>query len=286
MLTSLSQALAYYTQPAAITDPGDHAALLDDLPRDIPTLCKLVQGVMVHVFWAKQYGLELSDERKQEVNLRMVSRMLPRISELDDRPLTEARPVEKKLVGNCRDHSTLLCAILRHQGVPARARCGFGAYFIPNHYEDHWVCEYWNAEQERWILVDAQLDALQRDVLKIGFDPCDVPRDQFVIGGKGWQMCRAGQADPDTFGIFEWHGLWFVQDNMIRDLVALNKIELLPWDGWGMMRGPDDPALSEDKLTLLDHIAELTLAGNEAFDEIRALVETDERLQPAPDWQP
>jgi hypothetical protein len=287
MLSTLSQVLAYYTAPAAITDPGEHAARLDNLPRDIPTLCKLVQGVMVHVFWAKAYGLELSDDRKQEVNLRTVNRILSRIIELDDRPLTEARPLDKKIVGNCRDHSTLLVAILRHQGIPARARCGFGAYFVPNHYVDHWVCEYWNADQERWILVDAQLDDVQCNALKIAFDPNDVPRDQFVVGGQGWQMCRAGKADPDTFGIFEWKGLWFVQDDMIRDLVALNKIELLPWDGWGLMRGPDDPPLSDDDLTLLDHIAGLTTrAGNETFDEIRALVETDPRLQPPPEWKP
>lgn len=284
MLSTLSQALAYYTQPAPITDPGDHTALLDNLPRDIPTLCKLVHGVMVHIFWAKQYGLELSEERQQEVNLRMVSRMLPRIIELDDRPLTEARQPEKKLVGNCRDHSTLLVSILRHQGIPARARCGFGAYFTPNHYEDHWVGEYWNAEQERWILVDAQLDELQRNVLKPSFDTTDVPRDQFLVGGKAWQLCRSGQADPDAFGIFDMHGMWFIVGDMIRDLMALNKIELLPWDGWGLMFGPEDPMPTGDDLALLDHIAELTLAGNEAFDEIRALVTT--RLQPAPDWVP
>ena len=96
--------------------------------------------------------------------------MLARITEFDSQPLTIARPLDRKFVGNCRDHSTLLCSILRQQGVPARARCGFGAYFMPNHYEDHWVCEYWNAAQQRWILVDAQLDQLQREALNIPFD--------------------------------------------------------------------------------------------------------------------
>ena len=30
------------------------------------------------------------------------------------------------------------------QGMPARARCGFGAYFEKGKYVDHWVTEYWN----------------------------------------------------------------------------------------------------------------------------------------------
>ncbi len=201
--TPRTDLLDYYVQASPMTDPQDQAYLLADLPADIPSLVKVVQGVIVHIFWADRYGLHLSDERKQEVNLRFIPKILTRINELDPQPLTVARPLDRKLVGNCRDYSTLLCAILRQQGVAARARCGFGAYFMPGHYEDHWVCEYWNAAQRRWIMVDAQLDPLQCDVLNIPFDPLDVPRDQFITGGRAWQMCRSGQADPDRFGIFE-----------------------------------------------------------------------------------
>jgi len=275
--------LDYYAQPGPMTDPQEQAHLLNDLPADIPSLVKVVQGVMVHIFWAERYGLTLSDERKDEVNLRFIPKMLARLAALDDRPLTIPRDLERKLVGNCRDHSTLLCAILRQQGVPARARCGFGAYFMPDHYEDHWACEYWHAAQQRWILVDAQLDDLQRETLGIRFDTLDVPRDQFITGGRGWQMIRAGGADPDHFGIFEWHGQWFVQDNLVRDFLSLNKIELLPWDGWGLMAGPGD-AVPDADLTLLDRIAALTLAGDAAFDDIRALVEGDPRLHTRPEW--
>ncbi len=280
---SRTDLLSYYAQPGPMTDPQVFAPWLSDLPTDIPALVKVVQGVMVHIFWAECYGLSLSDERKAEVNLRFIQKMLARLVELDDRPLTVPRDLDRKLVGNCRDHSVLLCSILRQQGVPARARCGFGAYFMPNHYEDHWVSEYWNTGQQRWILVDAQLDQLQRDVLEIRFDTLDVPRDQFVIGGQAWQMVRAGKVDPNDFGIFDWHGRWFVQDNLVRDLLSLNKIELLPWDGWGLMAGPED-VVSGDDLALLDHLAALTLAGDSAFDAIRALYEADPRLHTPPDW--
>jgi hypothetical protein len=247
----------------------------------MPALCRAVQGLLLHVFWAERYGVSLTDERKQEVQLRYVARMLPRMREIDDRPLSVARPPERRLVGNCRDFSTLLCAILRHQGVPARARCGFGVYFTPGHYEDHWVCEYWNAMEQRWVMVDAQLDELQRQVLGITFDPCDVPRDQFLPGGKGWQLCRAGQADPDCFGIFDMHGLWFVRGDMVRDLASLNKVELLPWDCWGLIEG-EDKSLSEEDMALLDRVAALTLAGNEAFSEMRALYAGEARLRVPP----
>jgi hypothetical protein len=180
------------------------------------------------------------------------------------------------LLGNCRDHSLLLVSMLRHQGIPARARCGFGAYFMPDHFEDHWVVEYWSQEQSRWVFVDAQLEDLQRQVLQIPFDPFDVPRDQFIVGGKAWQMCRSGELDADRFGIFDMHGLGFVRGNLVRDAASLNKMELLPWDCWGVILAErlDEP----DDLAMLDEIAALTAQDVPDFDAVRARYETDPRL--------
>jgi len=266
----------YFIQPGPITEPGPYAALLDGLPGDIGELCQIVQGITVHIFWAESYGTKHTQERQSEVQLRTLQRRLARSLELDSRPLTEARPLEKKIVGNCRDFSLLLVSILRHQGIPARARCGFGAYFLPGHYEDHWVAEYWNAQQERWILVDAQLDALQSEALKIPFDPLDIPRDQFIVGGLAWSMCRSGQADPDNFGIFDMHGLGFVRGDFIRDVASLNKVELLPWDCWGIIESPEEN--TPEDLAFLDHLADLTSADVPDLQAVRTLYETDPRL--------
>jgi hypothetical protein len=274
----MDEPLAFFATQSRFTDPGEHAALLDGLPREIEALCGVVQGLMLHVFWAERNGVTLDAARREEVNLRWVARQLARLIALDGRPLDEAREPERHLVGNCRDFSVLLTAILRHQGVPARARCGFGRYFMLNHYEDHWVCEYWSAEQARWVLVDAQLDALQRRVLAIPFDPLDVPRDQFTVGGEGWRLCRAGLADPETFGIQDMHGLWFVRGDMLRDVAALNKVEMLPWDTWGLVAGRDAD-LSPDDLALLDRAAELTRADVPDWPAVRRLYEADPRLR-------
>lgn len=53
--------------------------------------------------------------------------------------------------------------------------------------------------------------------------------------GEAWRLCRAGQADPDLFGIFDLQGLWFIRGNVVRDLAPLNKMELLTWDCWGVI---------------------------------------------------
>jgi hypothetical protein len=266
--------LAYYASPGPMTDPKDYGTLFAGLPSGVAALADVVQGLLLHIHWAERYGVTLSEERQQEVQIRPADQKLARILDLDDRPLTEARSLERKLVGNCRDFAVLLCAMLRYQSVPARARCGFGAYFMPGHYEDHWVCECWNADQARWIMVDAQLDAFQQEQLAIEFDPLDVPHDQFVTGGRAWQMCRAGEADPDRFGIFDMHGLWFVRDNLVRDFLSLNKVEILPWDGdWGFLKDEEDV-----EGEIMDRLADLTLAGDEAIDEIRTTYEGNSRF--------
>ena len=72
-------------------------------------------------------------------------------------------------------------------------------------------------------------------------------------------------------------GLWFVQGNLVRDLAALNKMELLPWDVWGCMGGDDD--FTDEERDLMDRAAMVTLAGDAAFSEVCALYLDDERLK-------
>jgi len=268
----------YFARYGKITNPGPYAHLYKDLPSDVPALVRVVQGLMIHIFWSERYGLNLPEERKAEVQLRSMERRLAHMLELDSSPLMTPRPNEKKIVGNCRDFSVTLASMLQSKGIPARPRCGFGAYFLPNHYEDHWVCEYWNEAEQRWILVDAQLDELQREVLKISFDPLDMPRDQFIVGGAAWKMCRSDGADPDQFGIFDMHGIDFVKGDFIRDVAALNKVELLPWDCWGMIL-MDYATLPPDDLSMLDRLADLTSEDVPSFALVRQLYESDPRLR-------
>jgi len=281
MADSTPDPLEYYARPGLMTDAQEQASLFDGLPTDLAALCQVVQGLLLHMLWVERYGVQLPAERKQETEIRRVAQKLQRIMQLDARPLTVARPPERRVVSECRDFSTLLCAMLRYQGVPARARCGFATYFLPGCYEDHWVCEYWKSSEQRWVMVDAQLDQFQRQVLGIQFDPLDVPADSFLPAGKAWLLCRAGQADPQKFGIFDMRGLWFIRGDLVRDVAALNKMELLPWDIWGLIEREEQDVSPED-MALLDQVAALTVADNSAFPALRALYENDARLRVPP----
>ncbi|HEY69260.1 MAG TPA: transglutaminase domain-containing protein [Anaerolineae bacterium] len=275
-------ALDFHARQSFMTDPGIHAERFSELPDGIPALCRVVQGLLIHQYWAGAYGYSIPEDRASEYQIRDVSSKLNRIIELDDHLLHEARPPERRIVGNCRDYAVLLTAMLRHKGIPARTRCGFAAYFRPGWYEDHMICEVWNADEERWMFVDAQLDDLQREAMRIVFDPCDLPRDQFLPGGVAWLRCRRGEMDPNDFGYGDTvGGMPNIRGNLIRDIAFLNRVEILGWDSWGLIEG-EDADLNEEDLALLDQAAALTLAGDDGFQELRALYLRDMRLRVPP----
>jgi hypothetical protein len=181
---------------------------------------------------------------------------------------------------NCRHFTVLMVAMLRAQGTPARARCGFGGYFNDGSFEDHWVCEYWHTGQRRWILVDAQIDGKQRGWFPIDFDVTDVPRDRFLVAGDAWASCRSGQADPGKFGLSMMNesGDWWIAGNLMRDAAALGNTEVLPWDCWGAMPRAGEP-IDEQRCALFDRLAKLTQAPDASRTELLRLCQTDERLR-------
>ena len=277
--------LSYYAHPGMMTDPRDLAFMFAELPSEVGELCKVVQQNLLHVFWAERYGRTLSEADKEPLNLRSVYQKLQRMRQMNVLPLTESRPLGERQIGNCRDFTLLLTAMLRYQGIPARARCGFAAYFLPEHFEDHWVAEVWNGA--RWVLVDAQLDEFQRETLGITFDPLDVPRDQFIVAGAAWQMCRRGAANPADFGIMDMHGWWFIWGNVVRELLAFNKVEILPWDyevGF-FTHGLADPLPAEGpELAEYDRMAALSIAGDQAFLALRNLYACEPQLHVPAAW--
>ena len=283
-MTTQQQILDFYARPTGMTSAGQFAPLFDALPSDVGELVCIIQGLGVYdVVAADFYGFAIPNERQGEIHLRPVEKMLGCLLALDDQSLCVTRPVDKRLVGRCRHFVLLLVAILRAKGVPARGRCGFGSYFRRGFFEDHWVCEYWNAAEARWVLVDPQFDEVWRETLKIDHDILDVPRDRFLVAGDAWAQCRAGEADSAKFEIVfaDLRGLWFIAGNLVRDMAALNKTEMLPWDVWGAQPRPHEP-LTDAQLAFFDKLAALTRAPDAAFAELHALYQGDDRLRVPP----
>ena len=266
---------AFFRRHSRLTDPGAGRPLLAGLT-DIEAMTEAIGGVMVHrdeTVW--RFGFALPEERREEANTRFVAAILAHLGSLDARPATE------RFAGTCRDFTVLLCAMLREAGTPARARCGFANYFAEGFFDDHWVVEAWD-DDLGWRLIDAQVASAPKGTYRNDFDPLDVPRDAFLVGGEAWLDCRAGRRDPDRFGVgvAGITGMWEIQGNVVRDLASLHRIETLPWDSWGLIPVHYD-ALEPADRGLLDRLAAVGAAGGPP-DRVAEAYGADPRLAVPP----
>jgi Transglutaminase-like superfamily len=271
---------AFYASHSPMTEPGGESALLEPLPNDAAALSRVIHGLAIYDVVARDfYGFEVPQYRLSEIHLRPIVKRLARIVELDDRPLDIARDPERRVLGRCNSFALLLVTMLRAKGVPARSRCGFAAYFNRPNFEDHWVCEYWDAAERRWRLADPQIDDVWRRRLDIRFDVLDLPRTQFLTSADAWGRCRSGEAE-ERFGISfaGLRGLWFVAGSLVRDIAALNKMEMLPWDVWGTQPQPRE----EFDLGFFDELAALTRDPDRSFAELRRRYDGDDDLRVRP----
>lgn len=222
-----------YVAPGVMTGVGRHAT---GVPGDLGGIVRVVQGLFIHEFWGDSYGIALSDADRATAHIRPAADLLDLAG---DRPLTEAREPGDRIPVSCRSFSVVAVGLLRAHGIPARVRCGYAPYFTPGFFESHWVIEYHDGE--RWKLADAQLDEVQRNALGVGFDPLDLPRDEFVTAVDAWRAVRAGEVDPGTFGLPGLAtGAGFVAGDVVHDIAALGNVETLPWDGWPPMPDPGE----------------------------------------------
>jgi hypothetical protein len=276
--TSVHPALDYYARQSAVTDPGIDEMVFRWLPQDINSLCLMVQGMILHPVEARRYEVKPRLARMRELQLRTVEQKLLVLRELaPDHTIARPSLPEHRLLGNCRDFAVMLCALLRHQGTPARVRCGFARYFEPGFFTDHVVCEYWKAAEARWALADAMLDVVLRKAYRVTFDMTDVPREQFILAGQAWQQYRSGALDVSRYGLSANgpRGLAFMRAGLLRDIAALNKIELLTQDEWDIAGAESEQGIAEVDLALLDRVAALSLAGNDATALLRLVFEED-----------
>jgi hypothetical protein len=264
----------FYLAQSVHSDPGS-AEKLAGLPQGPDELALLVRHLLIHREETGRFGCALPESRyRSEAETRYVDDILDIVLRLDDAPLTAPRRPLDRFAGTCRDFALLHCALLRHSGTPARIRCGYATYFAEGFHDDHWLTEYWHTERG-WTLSDPQLvpDVRIESPYELDFDPLDVPRDRFLVAGEGWRRCRSGEADPKTFGVsvLGLMGLWMVRANVVRDLAALNRAEVLPWDSWGVGDAGRDGEKETDEsgLALLDEAARATVDAD--FDEVRAL---------------
>jgi hypothetical protein len=259
MIARVSDAIDY-TAPGPLTclAPISPAAL-ERIPITPVDICHLVHTLVIQQRDAQ--ALDPSDDRFSENQLRPAAALLQALWTLDSASLDVPRGPDRRVIGTCRHFAVLSCALLRYRGIAARVRCGFATYFQPGQGVDHWITEYRYGQDKRWVRIDSELLGQS-----IAAAPEDLHPGQFLAGGEAWKAFRGGHIDAAQFGVYgtgNW-GPGEIRGNTVKDLAALNKVEMLPWDEWGRMdasyQGQTGPGYDE----LLDTIADVCAADDPA----------------------
>lgn len=278
---------APYTSQSPISDPGSMADWLSGLPKDFAALRAIARPLVAHYRADDLEAFGIPQERVAEIDTRFAERMLARLHEMESRALTPDRTPANRLVGCCRDSTLLYLTLLRHAGIPARARVGFAGYFISGWYIDHVVAEVWDEANQRWRLIDPGIGDIHTDPNDdFPVDTLDISRDRFLVGGAAWQACRSGELPAERFVVHPdveipvTRGWLQLRHNLVQDLVALTRREMILWDTWGILG--DDP-VTDDSLPLLDGIAAVTADPDVTYADATALYEREPSVQVPPE---
>jgi len=270
-----------YVSQSPVTDPGMLAGRLDVVPGDLEALQRAACRLVFHYRAGGDFAENgIAADRLGEVDTRYAAPMFERLFELHDTSLDEERAAHQRLVGCCRDFTVLFLALARQKGVPARARVGFATYFAPGWYIDHEIAEVWDAAEQRWRLVDPELRDGHIDPTDgATVNPLDVDPNRFLVGPHAWLACRAGHADPERFVVLPELDIpvlrsWpYLVHNLVHDLAALNKREMVLWDVWGIA---ESESLSDEQRALLDRVARTMTAPDVTMNDLQELYAREE----------
>lgn len=245
----------YYLKQSVMSDLGKSRKKIFNLSGNVNEIVKITQNVLLHQHCASMYNIELTNEQLKEPWLRKISEKIELLQSRGFSIIEKDIPIENRIVGICRDFALLTTSLLREVAIPARARCGFASYIEKGKFIDHWISEYWDSCKRRWVMLDSQIDSIQKKEMNICFNTFDLDKTQFLNGAEAWKQCRAGKHNPDIFGIFDWWGYEYLACNLLLDANSMIRKPMQPWDIWQGLKGKAIDLWKENDFELMDDLA-------------------------------
>lgn len=240
--TEQTSAVNFWSSPAARTDLSSMKEWTEPLRSPSLDPFFITQGLVIHELAMRERGQPITAAQRCTKDPTAAD-ILHLAVRLHAAPLAEPRDWSQLVVGACFHSAILYCALLRDAGLPARARCGFASYLIPDLWTCHWVVERWD---QRWILDDPDVNL--RDL-----DPAT-----FRTGADAWQRCRYLD-ESSLYGLPESTGWHELQGSVVCDVAALAKDEHFAYARWPVAHQPQ-PAVEEEHW--LDEAAAATAQGD------------------------
>ncbi len=282
--------LKHYREFGTYTYPGCYRERLNfDLPNDIREIGLLVRKNIIHRTTLAtgntdtNVDLKFGDMTKvpwwrqpEDDILVTAAAMIAELYRRDSKGFVMDREPKDKLVLTCRFVAIMIASILKSKGIPVRVRAGHASYFdmgaLGDVSTDHWINQYWNEQENRWIMIDVDGSLSLKDE----FDPYDMPDGKFDFPAEAWLNTRAGKVDPEHFYNADGHrGMIVVAWSLFYDFHSLMNSEIiyLHHPKYGGIKTIH--TLTEADFGKIDDLARLMLKPDENFDELIKIWETD-----------
>ncbi len=278
-----------YLETSVYTYAGIYKEFILSLPDDIPSIGMLICDQITHPsMYFTEPSPYLEDtyfgkfasypkhrfKNEDELYITAVS-MIAGILRLDETGFTKNRDVTKRITVSCRQASVLFSAILKAKGIPCRSRAGFMDFGDTGEsYMEHWVNEYWDFNENRWVLAD--VDGYYEYEQRFGYSQFDLPRRKFVTASEAWIGLRKNTLNK-KLDVFSPNPLEGVCGYLFMDFHALMNNEIFYSYQPLYLRG-GIYTLSENELNELDRLAELLSEPDKNIEQIEHLWTTNEKF--------
>jgi formylglycine-generating enzyme required for sulfatase activity len=268
--------LDFYRQYSSFTDPGEFAYLYKNLPESLPELCSLIKSQFIHPFAElPKYRDQIPKERWNEsVNYTTVKSILKGLLFYNSSGLVKDRKPEDRLVLHCWHCSILLASILKYRGIPARVCYGHAAYLAPGFHTGHVICEVWNKNENRWMLVDPSTDRI------------DFSREEFAFSNDSWLKMQKKEIDPSLYGMpgnnDNYNGLVSIVQTVCLDLASIlgNEYTIYQYAQILNYAFQNNNQLPKEQIEILNRISKLMKSLNaENLSELQEIYNNTPQIQ-------
>ncbi|MBS8122382.1 transglutaminase-like domain-containing protein [Candidatus Vampirococcus lugosii] len=280
--------LNHYLNFSVFTNPGCYENFLKSLPDDVKQLGNLISHQIIHRVTLRDLNTNANKnliygdmEKFPWHRLRCEDDILPNsvsmiaeLLRLDDKGFHKDRKVEDKIVVTCRYVAILMATILKSKNIPCRVRSGFAPYFSDGSW-DHWINQYWDQNQKKWINFDA--DGFFEDFLD--FDQYNIPEEKFDWSANTWLGIRQGKLNADNFiNAGGYKGLLPVLWAVFYDFHSLMNNEILYLQAPYYIGNKFDKFTEKD-FEEIDELANLMLEVDKNFDKLVDIWNTNKKFR-------
>jgi hypothetical protein len=265
--------LDFYRQYSSFTDPGEYEYVYENLPESLSELCRLIKTQTIHPnAELPNYRNLIPEERWDEIyRYPTVKSILEGLLSYDSRGLVSDRKVKDRLVLGCRENAIILASILKYRGVPARVRCGHATYLIQGFHASHTLCEVWNENDKRWMLVDPSVNRI------------DFNKEEFDFSNELWLKMQTGEIDPNVYGFpGQYTGLISILGKVPNDLASILGAEYPHYQYSPILdyASNNDNQLTAEQIELLNEISELMKSIDaENFSKLQDIYNNNPQIQ-------